>query len=113
MKLGYLHLYVKVKALAVIKSIPMTKDNYENTWETLKLFHENERKFIHNHLSDLFAVEPMVEDSYEEVKRIVYATFAPLDAPTSLGKPTKYWSNILVHMLVSKMGKECRLDWEG
>lgn len=54
----------------------------------------------------------MVEDSYKEIKRIVNETFSLFDALTSLGRPTKYWSNVIVHILVTKMGKGYHLDWE-
>lgn len=88
----------------------MTQGNYDAIGKSLKLFFENERQLINSHLTDLFAMKPVVEDLYEEVKRIANETFVPFNVLTFLGRPTKYWSDIMVYVLVTKLGKECCLD---
>lgn len=111
-KLNYLHAQLKDEALAVIKNIPISGANYELSWDTLKLFYENERRLVNHHLHDLFSVQPMASETYSETKRILSESFAPFDALTALGRPTKHWSDMIVYLIVNNMHKNTRRDWE-
>lgn len=57
-KLTLLHIYIK-KQSADVCNIAISDANYEASRDTLKLFFENERHLVHNHLFDHFAVQPM------------------------------------------------------
>lgn len=111
-KLTYLRSYLSSEALDVIRNIPITEQNYDTAWSTLKLFYENERRLVNNHLSELFTVKPMAAETYCEVKRLLNETFTPLNALRALGRPTDYWSDMIVFMLVRNMDCNTRRDWE-
>lgn len=46
------------------------------------------------------------------LRRSLNETFTSLDALTTLGRPTKSLSDILVHMLDNNMDKITRLEWK-
>lgn len=104
--------YLKGEALEVIKSFSIASENYAPAWDSLKLFYENEHRQVHKRLSNLFAVKPMIKNSYFEIRRLLNETFTSLDALTALGRPIKSLLDILVYMLVNNVDKATRLDWE-
>lgn len=102
-KLNCLNTHLTGEALDVIKNIPISETNYEVAWETLTLHYKNLRRLVHNHLAEIFLVEPMASESSAEIKRILGQFFSPLEALTSLGRPTKQWADIMVFMLTKRM----------
>ena len=112
MKLNCLHSHLTGDALDVIKNIAISEYNYELSWDTLKLHFENPRRLVQTHLSEIFAVKPMTNETSAEVKRILNQIFTPLDALTTLGRPTKQWSDIIVFTLGKFMSQDTRREWE-
>lgn len=96
----------------MIKSTKVTAANYDEVQEKLRLFYENERRLVQQHLAELFNVQPMTKDSSFEAKRVLNEVLAPIDALTLLRRKTKDWSDIVVFILASKMSAQTTHEWK-
>lgn len=111
-KMAQLLRYVKGNALETFSSHGVSGENYNSSWELLKLFYENDRRWIESQLAALFAFSFMSAKSYAEVRRLLSETFKSINALTSLGRSTKFWSDFIVFMLTKSMDRDTRIDWQ-
>jgi len=59
----YLLFCVASPALTVVKTVPLTADNYSFAWNALQKSYENQRLLITAHLEKLFAFAPLTKES--------------------------------------------------
>lgn len=112
LKLHYLLSCLSDEAAALVESIPVTGDQFEQAWKILTDNYENARIIINNHLDNLFALKPMQSETAAEIRRISTATNTILNALEALQRPTEHWDDIIVYLTLSRLDIQSRKEWE-
>ena len=84
-KLIYLRTYVKGKALEIVKSYPFAATNYIKAWDALRDYYENKRHIVQTHLSGLFSVKPIKNESATYLTMLMTGVFTPIYALKEIG----------------------------
>ena len=97
-KLRHLRTCLKGDAEDLVKSYPITTENFAIVWKKLVDKYENKKRLVHSHMSSLFSIKPMIKSSSSELKRILVSLNTPLSALKILGRPVDKWDDWLLFM---------------
>lgn len=111
-KLHYLRASLKGSALLVIDNLDFRAENYDAAWKLLCSRYDNKRLLVNNHVRELFNVEPMRNESYLSVRRLIDVTNKNLRALSTLGQPTQHWDTLIIHMMSEKLDSVSQRAWE-
>ena len=91
-----IHRREDLSPVMIIKSLPISGDNYERAWTTLIEYYENQRRIVSCDISKIFLVKPMKMDSSSEIKRIYRELYNPIASLTSLNRADSLGSDLMV-----------------
>ncbi|XP_076299887.1 uncharacterized protein LOC143218543 [Lasioglossum baleicum] len=111
-KLQYLKINLSGEALQLVVNIDVTDDNFEPVWNVLVDRYENKRVLINSHLSSLFSLQHVTQQSANQIKSLLGGVKETLGALRSLGCPTDSWDCLIVYMVTNKLDPETLMDWE-
>ncbi|XP_062713229.1 uncharacterized protein LOC134290183 [Aedes albopictus] len=111
-KFHYLMTALKDPVKRLLDTTSITGDNYKIAWDLLVSRYDNKRLLIKNHISSLFNVELVEEESSDAILALVDHFERHVKILTTLGEPTTEWSSLLVHMLCSRLNHSVLRDWE-
>ena len=111
-KLQYLNMSATGEAAQLIRKYEVTDENFARAWQELVDRYENKRVLIDTHLSTLFSLQKVTQQSPTGLKALVGEVKESLGALSALGCPTDAWDNIIVYMVTRKLDSESLLDWE-
>ncbi|XP_045773835.1 uncharacterized protein LOC123873159 [Maniola jurtina] len=111
-KFHYLRASLEGTAAIVIQSIELSAANYSVAWSLLCERFDNKRLLIQNHVSALFNIESVSQESSENLKRLIDSVNKNIRALESLGEPTLHWDTLLIHMLSKKLDSKTFREWE-
>ena len=113
-KLHYLHSSLSGEALNVIKSIPITHENYAVAIDVLKNRYDSKLIVSAHHIGNVLGVKSVQPDSRVSISRFIDEITANINALNSLNLHVNTFEMILVQHLTQKLDTQtCRLWKEG
>ncbi|XP_076301716.1 uncharacterized protein LOC143219724 [Lasioglossum baleicum] len=112
-RLHYILSSLTGKALAYIKQIPVTENNFQIAWATLTTRYQNPRRLVTAHLQKLYDIPALSRDSADDLLAlrdsvcIIRASLQNLNR-----KPEDLWNDILVHLVSQKLDDTTRRAWK-
>ncbi|KAL0821872.1 hypothetical protein ABMA28_005274 [Loxostege sticticalis] len=111
-KFRYLLLTLKNEPYNLVKSIPITDENYSSAIEILTSRYENKRIIASHHLDKIINIPSCSEKSTSDLRHLLN-TFQENIKPLEVMKfPTSEWSFILLHILLRKIPVSVRKQFE-
>ncbi|KAG8233174.1 hypothetical protein J437_LFUL008937 [Ladona fulva] len=111
-KFQYLKGSLSGEASDLIRTIPITEENFVLAWHSLQTYYENTRRLINAHIATLIDLKPMQRESTSELRRIYSGTVNPLLALEALQRPVSHWDDLIVFLTERKLDAETRRSWE-
>ena len=111
-KLRHLRTCLKGDAEDLVKSYPITSENFPIIWKKLVDKYENKKRLVNSHMSSIFSIKPMAKSSSAELKRVLVSLNTPLSALKVLKRPVDKWDDWLVFHAVSLLDNEMKKQWE-
>ncbi|XP_062526540.1 uncharacterized protein LOC134199505 [Bombyx mori] len=111
-KLRYLLLAVKNEPYNLIKSIPITEDNYPIALEILLTRYENKRVIASKHLDRILDIESCSDRSPYSVRKLLNVYQENMKALEVMDFPTHEWSFVLLQILLRKIPSSMRKGFE-
>ncbi|CAI6363726.1 unnamed protein product [Macrosiphum euphorbiae] len=111
-KFQYLRLSLKGLAAQLIESLEVTEGNYLVAWNLVQERFENKRLIVQTHVSKLFAVNKLKNESASATRSFFDIFSRHLGALKAIGEPVDEWSTLLVHIASSKLDDKSLMEWE-
>ncbi|XP_029170207.1 uncharacterized protein LOC114939928 [Nylanderia fulva] len=112
-RLHHLRSSVTGQAEKLIRSLPVTGDNYDRAWAILSKHYENKRELIRSNFATFVNVSKMKGDTADELSRIHNAATTVVNAQESIGRPIDTHGMDLFNYLVTELfDATTRLEWE-
>lgn len=111
-KLRYLRAYLKDEASRIIDNLKTADKNYEVAWNLSKGRYNNEKIIIKNHMQAIFELTTVSKESFVELRNLLDNILRHIGALTVLGEPTDKWDTPLIYLVVSKLDRETKKEWE-
>ncbi|KAG5335682.1 COX3 oxidase, partial [Acromyrmex charruanus] len=99
----YLRSSLKDAASDLIKSIETTAANYHEAWAAVKERFDNPRWIVQKHVSALFEVPAVRKENHSMTRELLDTVLKHLRALKALGRPTDYWNDLIIHLIISKL----------
>ncbi|EZA62185.1 hypothetical protein X777_02810 [Ooceraea biroi] len=111
-KLHYLRSSMQGSADQLIRSLPMTDDSLQASWDLLISRYENKRLIIQAHLDKLFDLTMTSSKSAASIMGLVSTVSESNKALQSLGMSQDMWDCVLVHYISRFLDRDTREAWE-
>ncbi|XP_046402966.1 uncharacterized protein LOC124168742 [Ischnura elegans] len=111
-KLQYLLSCLSGEAADLVRTIPITEENFTLAWQSLQNYYENNRRITSAHLAALFDLKSMQNESASELRRIYAGTVNPLLSLEALRRPVCHWDDLIVFITERRLDPQTRRDWE-
>jgi hypothetical protein len=111
-KFHYLKSSLEGIAANVIKSIPVSSENYIIAWDLLCERYNNKRLLINHHLKALFSLERINSASERSIRFIIDTVMKNLRSLETLGEPTDKWDTIVIYLVSAKLDASTSMKWE-
>lgn len=110
-RLHYLRSCLQGPAERLIRSLPVTGDNYERAWSLLSKHYENKRELIRSNYAAFTTVAKMKGDIAEELNRFYTAITTAVNAPESIGRLIHaHGTDLFNHLVVELFDPRTRLE---
>lgn len=101
------------QAEKLIRSLPVTAENYDRAWAILCKHFDNKKELIRSNFSAFTAAPKMKGDTAEELSRIHNAVTATVNAQESIGRPINtHGMDLFNHLVIELFDARTRLEWE-
>lgn len=111
-KFRYLLLTLKNEPYNLIKSIPITDENYTVALDILISRYENKRVIASKHIDRILDIQSCVEKSNQSVRNLLNIYHENIKALEVMHFPTKQWSFLLLNILLRKIPTSIRMRFE-
>ncbi|XP_018405357.1 PREDICTED: uncharacterized protein LOC108781749, partial [Cyphomyrmex costatus] len=111
-KLYYLRSALTGEAAKVITSLEITNDNYVIAWELLKNRYENKRLIVQHLIQTLLDLPSINKESYAGLRQLVDNVSQHVQTLSKLEQPVGSWSTLLIHIILPKVDRGSRREWE-
>lgn len=111
-KLHYLRSCVQGPAEQLIRSLPLTGDSLQPSWELLVARYENKRLVIQAHLDNLFSLTMATPKDAAFLTKLISTVSEANKALQSLGMTQDMWDCLLVHHVSRYLDRDTREAWE-
>ncbi|XP_060804621.1 uncharacterized protein LOC132902670 [Amyelois transitella] len=111
-KFHYLCTSLEGSAAVVIQSVQLSASNYAVAWKLLCDRFDDKRLLLQNHVSALFNIESITQESSVMLKRLIDQVNKNLCALESLNEPVRQWDTLLIHIITHKLDRKTYREWE-
>ncbi|KAJ0177477.1 hypothetical protein K1T71_007486 [Dendrolimus kikuchii] len=111
-KFHYLRASLEGTAAVVVNSVQFCASNYSIAWKLLCDRFDNKRLLIQNHVSSLFNMDRITQESSTTLKRMMDQFTKNMCALNSLGEPVQHWDSLLIHIIAQKLDFKTYRKWE-
>lgn len=108
----YLRASVRSEPAQIISTIEFSSSNYKVAWDMLGKRYNNDKMLIHNHIKNIFNIEPIVKESAKGIRNILNDLIKNLRALSQIGLPTNEWDVPIVYLINTKLDRVTNRDWE-
>ncbi|XP_071055150.1 uncharacterized protein [Onthophagus taurus] len=102
-KFQYLLTSLKDEAFNLIKSLPVTEDNYLIAYNTLKGRYQNKRYLATIYYNELHHMKPLSDNSSKSIRFLVDIFKENVEGFKTLGFPVLQWDFLLFNLLLQKV----------
>ncbi|XP_076302673.1 uncharacterized protein LOC143220984 [Lasioglossum baleicum] len=106
----YLKQCLKGEAEQMVRNIPVRE--FKQSWDSLRERYDNPRLLVRGQLSKLFNLPEVCQESSKDLETLYYGTIAAVGALAQAGRPVESSADWVVHLTVSKLDRQTRIDWE-
>lgn len=111
-KMHYLKGHLSGEAEQLLRHVPITAANYQESWSTLYSRYNN-KKYLANCLLKRFVNQPSLgTESSSALKNLLDVTNDTLNGLKNLGIDVNSWDTIVIYLVSSKLDAETRKLWE-
>ncbi|XP_011684943.1 PREDICTED: uncharacterized protein LOC105448195 [Wasmannia auropunctata] len=111
-RLHYLRTHVTDEAERSIVNLPVTGENFDIAWRTLKSHYENKRLLAKGHFDSIFSIRPLARESASELKTLLATLKQTLSALKLLGATTDSWDPLVVYFAERLLDPKTHRAWE-
>lgn len=111
-KFRYLLLTLKNEPYNLIKSIPITDENYSVALDMLVSRYENKRAIATKHLDKIFDIDYCTEKSSQSLRNLLNIYQENIKALEMMQFPVRQWSFLLLNILLRKITPAARKRFE-
>lgn len=111
-KLKYLIESLEGEPAELIKTVPISGDQFETAFQVLKENYENNRLLVNHLLSSLMDVQPVRAETSTEIRRILTATSNILQSLETLKRPINKTDDLVVYLTVTRLDTQSKKEWE-
>ncbi len=111
-KFYYLQSCICGEATQVLQSLEICESNYRIAIQLLRERYENKRVLIHNHIRNLFEIQPITKESHTALRKLIDSVLRNIRALESLEQPVDKWDTVLIYLVVQKLDNTTRKEWE-
>ncbi|CAB0041911.1 unnamed protein product [Trichogramma brassicae] len=111
-RMHYLKTHVKGSAEALLKGISVTSENFDVAWNALKSEYDNKRRLVASQVAAIRLLAPAQEETSVELRRVLMGVRYPLARLAALKRPVKYWGDVLVDVLLSRLDQNTIREWD-
>ncbi|XP_051159332.1 uncharacterized protein LOC127291126 [Leptopilina boulardi] len=111
-RLHYLKSSLKGEALIIAQNQPGTDGNFQNICENLETRYSNSKVLIYEYLKKIVELPPVTSDWLNNLKTMRNVVITATSALKSLKRPIDEGNDLLVFMLINKLDKISRDQWE-
>lgn len=108
----YLILSLEGDSAHVIKSLEITLDNYNEALELLKQRYDDKRVIAQEHIRALYNLLTVTKSNYITLCKLLDDVLRYLRSLKSLGRPTDYWDDLIVHLIATRLDSSIVSEWE-
>lgn len=109
-KLYYLQQALEGPAEEFVRDVDMTENAYNTAWAELLNRYENQRVIIRTHLSDIFEIKKIKDES--GIRALLDNVRSSLRGLKGCGENPDQWSTILSYLVSSKLDDATKRDFE-
>ena len=110
-KLQYLVASLKGEAAALVKSLPITDDNYKVAWKIVDERYDNKQEIVASVLNRLFDQPVITIESATALRRLLDTTLECRRSLEVLQRPVQHWDDVFVHLVTKRLDSETRRRW--
>ncbi|KMQ83158.1 hypothetical protein RF55_20764, partial [Lasius niger] len=111
-KLHYLKANLTSEASLILTNTQITDANYATAWELLKKRYDNPRAIVNAHLQTFVDLPSVNSHALCDLKILRDKSNDIYTALLNLKRPVDQWEDLMVFIIVSKLDKTTRRDWE-
>ena len=109
-KFTYLKTYLDKSTLQAIEVFPLTNENYTAAWQLLHERYGNEQLIISCHMNSLIKLDPIIQPTVKEIRKLHDTIESNVRALRSLGRNHKYFGPLLVPIILEKLPNTIKLQ---
>lgn len=111
-KMYFLRSHLKADAFEIIKSIPVSENNYCIAWQALVEEFDHLVNTTNFHVRAILDIPKLSKASSRDLKRIVTDVNNNLHSLYLLGEPTSCWDALLVPIISDKFDSYTQREWD-
>ena len=109
-KFTYLKTYLDKSALQAIEGFPLKNENYAAAWQLLDEMYRNEQLTVSCHINNLIKLDPIIQPSVKEMRKLYDTIESNGRALRSLGINYEHFGPSLVPILLEKLRNTIKLQ---
>lgn len=99
-------------AAKILENWPSQANSYASAWDRVKAVHRDEYQIVHAHLDTLFRLPVLAAETYAGLRQLIDTVMSVTRVLTSLDIDVSSWDTILIYIVVTRLPKESRCEWE-
>ena len=108
----YLRASLKNEPAQIISTLEFSSKNYNVAWELLAKRYNNDKMLIHNHIKNIFNIEPVSKESSKGLRNILNELTKNLRALSQVGLPISEWDVPIIYLVSTKLDRVTAREWE-
>lgn len=110
-KFQYLRNLTKGEGARPIQSIEFIADNYEEARRLLIDRFDKPNQIAEHHIRGLISLERIEKATSSNILFLLDEVNSHLRSLQTLGRPTNYWDDLIIHLIVTKLDSDSRAKW--
>ena len=111
-KFQYLRNSLEGVAAKTIESLDFVSSNYQEARQLLIDRFDKENYIVEEHIRSLFNIKPIEHLAAQTLLNLLDEVNSHLRSLKSLGRPTDYWDDIIVYLIVTKFDTQTKTKWK-
>lgn len=110
-KFQYLKNSLEGIAAKTIENLDFASINYEEARRILIERFDRQNYIVEEHVRSLFTIKPIEELTSQNLLGLLDEFNSHLRSLKNLGRPTEYWDDLIIHLIVSKLDSNSKSKW--
>lgn len=84
-------------------NLEITSNNYQEALDLLKQRYDDKRMITQEHIRALYDLPVVPKGNSVALRRLIDNVLRHLRSLKSLGRPTEYWDDLIIHLIITKL----------